>query len=143
MEVPMCLPVPACTRIHIHRLCMAYAGRERLKPAVDEAASQVEPMTKDVTSNVIRPGGEQLSKNAVPMTKEIAENRVQPAVDQVSSSLWLRRLAFSQQNVLGGLVLLLFASDSTAWCRPGNLQQICRLRYDPCLATHLTVTLGL
>ena len=86
---------------------MACAGRERLKPAVNQAASQVEPMTKDVTSGVIRPGGEQLSKNAVPMTKEIAENRVQPAVEQVSSSLWL---AFRQHDLLAKAVMLLLAS---------------------------------
>ena len=73
---------------------MACAGRERLKPAVDQAASQVEPMTKDVTSGVIRPGGEQLSKNAVPMTKEIAENRVQPAVDQVRAHLLAGKTCF-------------------------------------------------
>lgn len=75
-------------------LCMACAGRERLKPAVDEAASQVEPMTKDVTSGVIRPGGEQLSKNAVPVTKEITENRVQPAVEQVSASFLTETACF-------------------------------------------------
>ena len=55
-----------------------------MKPAVDEAAKQVHPITQDVTKGVIRPGGEQLSKNAVPVTKDIAENKVQPAVDQVS-----------------------------------------------------------
>ena len=50
---------------------------------MDEAAGQLHPMTKDLTSGVVRPGGEALSKNAVPVTKDIAENRVQPAVDQV------------------------------------------------------------
>jgi len=50
---------------------------------VDEAAGQLHPMTKDLTSGVVRPGGEALSKNAVPVTKDIAENRVQPAVEQV------------------------------------------------------------
>ncbi len=50
---------------------------------MDEAAGQVQPMTEELTSGVVRPGGEALSKNAVPVTKEIAENRVQPAVEQV------------------------------------------------------------
>ena len=62
---------------------VARSGRERLKPSVDQAAGQVQPMTEDITRDVIRPGGEKISKNAVPVTKQIAEEQIQPAVDQV------------------------------------------------------------
>ena len=57
----------------------------------------------------------------------------------------LKDLIFSEQSVLAGvmLLLLLLASDGVAWRRPGNLQQVCGLRYDPCLAAHLTVLFGL
>ncbi len=65
---------------------IACSGRERLKPAVDQAAGQVQPMTEDITRDVIRPGGEKISKHAVPVTKQIAEQQVQPAVDQVGTN---------------------------------------------------------
>ena len=99
---------------------MACAGRERLKPAVDQAASQVEPMTKDVTSGVIRPGGEQLSKNAVPMTKEIAENRVQPAVEQVST---LKKLACGRRGLPLVSNIYLLGWCCCFWCREHSMSQ--------------------
>ncbi len=52
---------------------------------MDQAAGQVQPMTEDITRDVIRPGGEKISKNAVPVTKHIAEQQIQPAVDQVGT----------------------------------------------------------
>lgn len=71
---------------------VACSGRERLKPAVDQAAGQVQPMTENFTRDVLRPGGEKISENAVPVTKHIAEKQVQPVVDQVITN-GLQRLS--------------------------------------------------
>lgn len=63
----------------------------------------MQPLTKEVTSGVIRPGGEKLSKNAVPVTKDLTENRLQPAVEHVSPALLLNNgtLLHSVQAVPG------------------------------------------
>jgi hypothetical protein len=61
-------------------------GRERVQPAVEEVAGQIEPATKDITEGIIRPGGEALSKNAVPVTERVVRENVEPAVDIVRSS---------------------------------------------------------
>ena len=75
---------------------VGWSGRERLKPAVDQAAGQVQPMTEDITRDVIRPGGEKISKHAVPVTKQIAEEQVQPAVDQVGTTSLQPSAAFTR-----------------------------------------------
>ncbi len=43
----------------------------QVEPAVKDAASQVEPATKEVTDGAIRPAGDYISKNAVPATKAL------------------------------------------------------------------------
>ncbi len=46
----------------------------QVEPAVKDAASRVEPATKEATDGAIRPAGDYVSKNAVPVTKAIGEN---------------------------------------------------------------------
>ena len=76
---------------------VACSGRERLKPAVDQAAGRVQPMTEDITRDVIRPGGKKVTEHAAPVTKQIAEQQVQPAVDQVGNPSLQPLAAFTRK----------------------------------------------
>ncbi len=43
----------------------------QVQPAVEDAASRVEPAAKQVTDGAIRPAGDYVADNAVPITKQI------------------------------------------------------------------------
>jgi hypothetical protein len=45
----------------------------QMEPAVKDAASRVEPATKNVTEGYIRPAGDYVAKNAVPATKALGK----------------------------------------------------------------------
>lgn len=48
----------------------------QVQPAVEDAASRVEPAAKQFTQGTVRPAGDYVADNAVPLTKEIGAPRL-------------------------------------------------------------------